>query len=86
MFFKLLRKFSIPSVYKKQEARNEFFHKVIAHASARRNNSRVFSEERLSLAEPLLLENSSPNCFLIHLLQSARCVFGGAAPVPLQAF
>ncbi len=32
---------------------------------------KVFSKERLSLAEPLLLENSPQDCFLIHLLQSA---------------
>ncbi len=40
----------------------------------RGKKAKVFSKERLSLAEPLLFLNSPPDCLEIHLLQSARCM------------
>ncbi len=48
--------------------------------------AKVFSKGRLSLAEPPLLENNPLDYFLIHLLQSARCVSGTLSPYPCDPF
>ena len=60
----------------------------------RGKRAKVFSKERLSLAEPLLFQNSPPDYFEIHLLQSAYRMGispsadgdGGVAPRPYDPF
>ena len=62
------------------------FHLAMRSRMERGKRALRYNKENPSLAGIFLFKNSPQDCFSIHLLQSAHCVFVGRCPTPRDPF